>query len=272
LGLLLVRDGIALGREATTSLGRDGAAKELVASIGRVTGRVGVTTEQLAAHLQQASQNAAARIATLAEGVASATASSLLAFFFAILTMYFVLTREETIMAVAQQALPLRPEYTRKLLGDLREVGRKTLVGTVGSGVAQGVLATLGYWMAGLPSPVFFGAATAVLSLVPGVGAMLVWGPAAAALILLGHVGRGIFLLAWGLVIVGALNDYVIRPRLIGNHGGLPPLATFVALFGGAATMGLKGLIVGPVIVSLAFAVLKLYVEEARQRRASPLA
>jgi predicted PurR-regulated permease PerM len=96
---------------------------------------------------------------------------------------------------------------------------------------------------------------------------MLVWVPAGVVLIVLGNVGRGIFLLAWGALVVTSLNDYVLRPRFVAREGGLPPLATFVALFGGAASMGLKGLVVGPVLMSVAFAALKLYGEEAQQRR-----
>jgi predicted PurR-regulated permease PerM len=268
LGSLLIRDGTALGREVVTSLGSGGSIRAIVASVGRVTGRVGITTDELAARLRTFAEGAAARAGALAGGVASTTAQTLLAGLFAILSMYAILVHHEELTTTAEEALPLRPDYTRKLFGELRAVGRQTLVSTFASAIIQGVLATIGYWIVGLPRPVFFGAATAVLSLVPGVGSMLVFVPAAIALMVLGHAGRGIFLLLWGVLVVSALNEYVIRPRLVGRgQGGLPPLATFVALFGGVATMGVKGLIVGPVLMSLAFTVLKLYTEEARQRR-----
>jgi predicted PurR-regulated permease PerM len=265
---LLVHDGTQLGREVITSLGSGGSARAIVAALGRITSRVGITTEDLAARLRVLSEGAVTRAAALAEAVAATAADALLACFFGILTMYFILRNGERISAEAEDGMPLRRDYTHKLLVELRDVGRQTLVGTFGSGLVQGVLATVGYWIAGLPRPAFFGAATAVLSLVPGAGTMLVWAPAAIVLIVLGHVGRGIFLLVWGVLVVTSLNDYVIRPRFVGRQGGLPPLAMFVALFGGVASMGLKGLIVGPVLMSLAFAVLKLYAEEARQRRA----
>jgi predicted PurR-regulated permease PerM len=269
LGWILVHDGTALAHEVVASIGSGGSARAIIDSAGRVTSRVGITTEDLAARLRAVSQGAVSHAAALAAGVAATTAETLLASFFAILTMYAVLSREKKDMiTAAEQTLPLRPDYTRKLLDELRNVGRQTLLGTAGSGLIQGLLAAFGYWIAGLPRPAFFGAASAVVSLVPGVGTMLVWVPAGIVLIVLGHVGRGIFLLAWGALVVTSLNDYVIRPRFVSRGGGLPPLVTLVALFGGAATMGLKGLIVGPVLMSLAFAVLKLYAEEARQRRA----
>ena len=268
LAWLLIHDGTALGRELLASLGSGGTARSALASVGRVTSRVGISTDDLTARLRELSEGAVTRAAALAESIASTTGKALLGWFFAVLTMYTFFSRADEITTVAEQALPLRPEYTRKLFGEFRSVGRQTLVGTVGSGLMQGLLATIGYWIAGMPRPLFFGAATAVLSLVPGVGTMLVWVPAGAVLIALGHAGRGIFVLAWCTLIVTLLNDYVIRPRLLGREGGLPPLAMFAALFGGAETMGLKGLIVGPVVMSLAFAVLRLYADEARQRRA----
>jgi predicted PurR-regulated permease PerM len=266
---LLVRDGIALGSQAVASLGSGGTMRGVVTTVSRVTSRVGISKEELVARIRQLAETAVTRAAGIAESVASTTASALLAFFFAMLTMYFILTHWRGLSSEAQETLPLRPDYTRRLFEELRVVGRATLLGTVGSGFMQGVLATFGYWIAGLPSPLFFGAATALASLVPAVGTMLVWVPAGVVLILIGHAGQGIFLLVWGLAIVTALNDYVVRPRLVGHQEGVPALATFIALFGGVEALGLKGLIVGPVVMSVAIAVLRLYAEEARQRGAA---
>jgi len=83
---------------------------------------------------------------------------------------------------------------------------------------------------------------------------------------------RGILELIWGAVMVGILADYVIRPRLVGAAGHLPSIVTFAALLGGVQVFGLKGLIVGPVLMSLAIAVLRLYAIEARRRRSDLLA
>jgi predicted PurR-regulated permease PerM len=264
---LLVRDGIALGREAVSSLGSGGHASAVLASMGRITSRVGITSDDLAVRLRTLSEDALKWTTELARVVVTTTAGTLLEAFFCVVTMYFLLIQGDTTRLDAERALPLRPDYTRKLLHELREVGRQTLIGTVGAGMIQGLLATLGYWMGGLPRPLFFGAVTAIVSLVPGVGTVLVWLPAAIVQIASGHVVRGVVLIVWGLLVVTLLNDYVIRPLLLGRRQGLPPLAMFVALFGGIASMGVKGLIVGPVVMSLAFAVLKLYAAEASQRR-----
>jgi predicted PurR-regulated permease PerM len=183
------------------------------------------------------------------------------------LTMYSAFRHWPLISSRAQNVLPLRPEYTRSLLEEFRRIGRSTLLGTIVAGLAQGVLATVGYAIAGVPEPVFFGAMTAVASLVPAVGTLIVWVPAGVILMATGHVARGVLELAWGALAVVGVADYLIRPRLVGGEDGTPALVTFAALFGGVEVWGLKGLIMGPVVMLVAVAVLRIYVREEQARR-----
>jgi predicted PurR-regulated permease PerM len=101
---------------------------------------------------------------------------------------------------------------------------------------------------------------------VPAVGTLLIWVPAGLYLFATGHPARAIIELAWGAVIVVGFSDYVIRPRLVGDEQ-MPVLLTFLALFGGLEVLGLSGLIVGPVVMALAVAVLRLYAREEKARR-----
>jgi predicted PurR-regulated permease PerM len=234
-----------------------------------LTSRVGLSPQDLAHRLRSAAEGAAARAAGIAETIVAATASSLLALFFAMLTLHFILRNWQRIALRAQETLPLRPDYTRDLFDEFRRVGRTTLLGTILTGLAQGVFATVGYAVTRVPEPLFFGAATAVASLIPAVGTLLVWVPVGVVLIVTGHSIAGIAELAWASLTVVGVSDYVIRPRLVGGEGEMPSLITFVALFGGVEVFGLKGLILGPVVMSLAIAVLRLYAKEARALRAS---
>ena len=102
--------------------------------------------------------------------------------------------------------------------------------------------------------------------MLPLVGTLVVWVPVGIVLILSGHLGRGIGELVWGGVIVVALSDYVIRPRLVGTER-TPVLITLIALFGGLEVFGLNSIIVGPVLMSLAIAVLRLYAREVSSVR-----
>src|SRR5262249_30749474 len=108
---------------------------------------------------------------------------------------------------------------------------------------------------------------TAITSLIPAVGTMLVWVPAGVYLLLGGHTARAIIEFLWGAIMVVGLSDYVIRPRVVGDEA-IPALLVFIALFGGVYVMGLAGLIVGPVLMQLAVAVLRLYAREQREERA----
>ena len=268
LAWLLLAKGAALTRGWIASLGPGGQVGTLFNSVGHLTGRVGISPDELATRARALAESAATRAAAFAEALLSTTASSLLALFFAMMSMHFILRNWSAISLRAQETLPLRPEYTAGLFAEFRRVGRTTLLGTIGTGIAQGVLATIGYWISGVPEPLFFGAATAVASLVPAVGTMLVWVPVGVALILGGHATRGVLELGWGAVFVAGVSDYVIRPRLVGGTGEVPSLVTFAALLGGVEVFGLKGLLVGPVVMSLAIAVLRLYAREARTMRA----
>jgi predicted PurR-regulated permease PerM len=272
LGWLLVSKATALTQEWLASLGPGGPGGVVISAVGGVTGRLGVPAAELSTRARALAESTAAGAATVAEVIVAATASSALALLIAMLSMHFILRNWQRIALGAQETFPLRPDYTAGLLAEFRSVGRSTLLGTIGTGVAQGVLATFGFWISGVPEPLFFGAAAAVASLVPGIGATLVWAPVGTVLILVGHPGRGILELIWGAVVVGILADYVIRPRLVGAAGHLPSIVTFAALLGGVQVFGLKGLIIGPVLMSLAIAVLRLYAIEARRRRSDLLA
>ena len=265
---ILVHDGTILGHQFLASFSPGGEARRIVASVASLTSRVGISAENLEEKARTLVDGAVARSAGVAEAVASGAATFALAILFSMLTMFFILRQWPLVSATAQDTLPLRPEYTRKLFEEFRRVGRTTLVSTALVALVQGVLAAIGYLLCGLPRPLFFGALTTAASPVPGVGTMLVWVPAGVTLILLGHVGHGILLLAWGLVIVTGIPDYVLRPRLVGHESEMPAVLTFTALFGGVEVFGLKGLILGPLLMAMAIVALRLYADETRARRA----
>jgi predicted PurR-regulated permease PerM len=271
LGYLFITKGVSLTHDLLAELGPGGSASGVVEKVTAGAASLGFSSTVITAKVREGAAGAAERAAGIAELLASATASGLLGLFFAMLTMYFAFRHWPGISARAQAVLPLRPDYTRSLLEEFRRIGRATLLGTIVTGLAQGLLATIGYAVAGVPEPIFFGAMTAVASLIPAVGTLIVWVPAGVVLIVMGHAGRGVLVLAWSALVVVGVSDYVIRPKLVGGEGETPAIVTFAALFGGVEVWGLKGLIMGPVLVLLAVAVLRIYVreEEARHTKAA---
>jgi predicted PurR-regulated permease PerM len=184
--------------------------------------------------------------------------------FFALLTMYAVLRNWPRMVAAAVTVSPLDPAHTRAVLTEFERAGRATLTGTVVTGLAQGIFAGIGFWIAGVPQPAFFGAATAVASLLPGVGTLLVWVPVGIYLAATGHPGRATFEFIWCALTVVGVCDYVIKPRLV-RDDDTPVILVYIALFGGVEVLGLAGLIIGPIVMALAVAALRSYAREQRQ-------
>ena len=265
---VFVTQAVAFTAVVREGLKPGGALAAWVSTVTAWLGYFGISPDALVQRLRAAAGDIASGSASFAGTVASVTVGSLLGLFFALLTMHVILRHWARILTTVAEVSPLRREDTRALLEEFRTVGRTTLSGTVLTGVTQGALATIGFWVTGVPQPLFLGIATAIASLVPAVGTLLVWVPAGLYLLAIGSPGAGVVELAWGSLVVVGFSDYVIRPRLVGDEG-MPAILTFLALFGGLEVLGLPGLIAGPVLMALAVAVLRLYAREARGGRAS---
>jgi predicted PurR-regulated permease PerM len=262
LSTLLVTRGMALVGIVRALLAPGSAFRLFVDRIEARLTSLHVNVADLSAKIESELLSLGSRFAGVAAQVADLTFSALLTLFFMTMAAYFVLRHWATIRAQAELLLPFEQRHTHALLDQLRTVGRQVLLGTVVTGLLQGLLAAIGYWVTGVPEPAFFGALTALASLIPGVGSALVWITVGVVLVLSGHVGAGVVELAYGGLVVGIVADYVIRPRLVGNEQGVPAIVTFIALFGGVEVFGVIGLIVGPVIATLSWAILKTYAQE----------
>ena len=135
------------------------------------------------------------------------------------------------------------------------------MYGIIGTALAQGILIGVGLWLAGVPAPVFLGLLACFVTIVPG-AAPLVWLPAAIWLFYVGQTGWGFFMLAWGALLVGNI-DNIVKPYLIGRGSALPVLLVFLGMFGGALAFGFLGLFLGPTILAVGQAVLHAWVPQA---------
>ncbi|CAH0161208.1 hypothetical protein SRABI118_00764 [Massilia sp. Bi118] len=142
---------------------------------------------------------------------------------------------------------------------------RATVNGLVLVGLAEGVLLGIGYQFAGVPSAVLWAAATGVLAIIP-FGAPLAFGAVAALLLYQGNAAAAAAVAAWGFVVL-FVADHFVRPAIIGNATKLPFLAVLLGILGGVETLGLIGLFVGPVVMTL---FVTLWHEEKRFRHAPP--
>jgi predicted PurR-regulated permease PerM len=157
---------------------------------------------------------------------------------------------------------PLEEKYVSELIRDFEVLVRAVVAGSLASALVQTVLAGLGYWLAGLDSVFLLVGATLLMSMVPFVGAAVVWIPAGLWLILgEGQLGHGLFLLGWGTLVVSTI-DNLIRPWVLLEHASLHPLAAVIGVIGGAQALGPIGIFVGPLVVAFAQTLLQLLYRE----------
>lgn len=124
------------------------------------------------------------------------------------------------------------------------------MYGVVVLAVLQGVLGGLAFLVLGLPNPFVWGAVMVILSTIPVTGSFVVWVPAAVYLAATGEVGKAAVLAAWGLVVIGTV-DNLLRPAVMGQKARMHELLLFFAVLGGLAVFGVTGLVLGPVLVAV---------------------
>jgi predicted PurR-regulated permease PerM len=182
--------------------------------------------------------------------------------------LFFFLRDGAATVARLDRAIPLPEERKKSLADQLASVTRAVVLGTLVTALVQGALVGIGFAVVGLPSPVVFGALAGALSLLPIGGTALVWIPGAAVLAAQGRWPWAIGLALYGGVIVSALANNVLKPRLISGHAEVGTLPVFFGVLGGLAAFGLIGALLGPVVIALALALLR-WAEEGRRVSAS---
>jgi predicted PurR-regulated permease PerM len=134
----------------------------------------------------------------------------------------------------------------------------------------QGTLGGLAFWVVKLPNPFFWGVCMAFFSLVPVVGSGLIFVPAAIWLVVMGHWGKALVLLAI-CAGVSTIVDSLLRPLLLSGRAQLSGLTVFISVVGGVEVFGMLGLVLGPIVVATAAGLLDVYLQE-REREAEALA
>jgi predicted PurR-regulated permease PerM len=177
------------------------------------------------------------------------TVTFLLNLFIMLYAMFFFLLRGPQWIKQLAGYLPLTAEDRQNVLDRGLSVTRASLKGILVIGVLQGVLVGLAFWAIGLTGAAFWGTIVVVLSAVPGLGAPIIWLPAAFYLFLIDRSGAAIGLILWGALVVGTI-DNVLRPRIVGVEARMPDLLILLSTLGGIIMFGAVGIIIGPIIAA----------------------
>lgn len=157
---------------------------------------------------------------------------------------------------------PLSNKYDKEIFHKFKDVSFTTMASTFVSAITQGIIGAIGFLIAGFPA-FFPGIAIAFAALIPFVGTALVWVPISVYLLIIGKIWQGIFLIIWGIIIIGN-SDNLVRSYLIKKKAGVPPLFVFFSILGGLSLFGFWGIVFGPLIISLAVTIFKIYEMEYR--------
>ena len=167
-----------------------------------------------------------------------------------VVSMFFFLTDGPAMVVTLMKLSPLDDEYENELLADFETVSRAVVMATLLSALAQGLLAGIGYWIAGLHSVFLLMMLTTVLAMIPFVGSTAVWLPCCLWLYLFeDRLGAAVFLGIYGAGIVSTI-DNVIKPLVLHGQSRLHPLLALLSVLGGVNALGPIGILVGPMVVA----------------------
>ena len=168
----------------------------------------------------------------------------------AFMLLYFIFRDGERFMVSLRSSSLIPADDMDVIARETGEVISAVIYGVIFTAMLQGVLGGIGFWITGLPAPVLFGAVMFILAIIPFAGTALVWGPAAVYLLYYGMIGKGIFLIIWGLLAVGMIDNF-LRPYFISKRLGFHVVLSFIGIVGGMSAFGLLGVFLGPLLLAL---------------------
>lgn len=213
-------------------------------------------------------QTVSGRLAGWGESLIQGSLTSIATLLLTLYFLFYLLRDGEWFRAAIADAMPLSSGEFARLAESVRDTILASFYGTIAVAALQGLLAGLMFWWLDLPSPAFWGIVMGALAIVPFLGAFVIWAPVAIALAVSGEVGSALILTAWGLLVVG-LIDNVIYPILVGKRLSLHSLVSFIAILGGLALFGAHGIVLGPICLASTAMLHRIWRERRAQLAAS---
>jgi len=202
--------------------------------------------ERLASSALQGSQFLATKAFSFGQG----TFQFMLSFFLMLYLLFFLLRDGRELVARIRKAVPLSDNQKRRLFSKFTRVVRATVKGNIVVAATQGALGGIISAILGIPSAVLCGVLMAFLSLLPAVGAGVIWTPVAIYFLMKGLIVQGVILILYGVLVIG-LVDNILRPILVGKDTKMPDYVVLISTLGGLSLFGLNGFVIGPLIAAL---------------------
>ncbi len=228
-----------------------------------------LSTAQIIQSATEAAQGALQQAASLGGTLVLGAVNVVTSFGLTLFLLFFFLRDGKAMLQRGIRLIPMRRERKEDLAATLGGVTRAVVLGTLVTALVQGTLVGIGFAIAGLSSPLVFGAVGALAALIPVVGTALVWVPAAITLVAQGQNGWALFLTLWSVILVAG-SDNVIRPLIISGSSKASTLLVFVGLLGGIGVFGFAGIFMGPLVLTLVATLLQYADLELPRMAAAP--
>jgi predicted PurR-regulated permease PerM len=175
----------------------------------------------------------------------------------ALFTLFFLFRDREEILGSIRTLLPMTDAESAYFFERVRGMTHATIYGTLVVALIQGGLGGVMFLLLGLPSPVLWGFAMAVMAMLPGLGTLAIWLPAAIMLAAQGHWTKALILAGWGALVVSTI-DNLLYPMLVGREGRMHTLPVFLTIIGGLMVFGAAGIVLGPVTLAATVALIDI--------------
>jgi predicted PurR-regulated permease PerM len=222
---------------------------------------LGVDTNNLRERLSQTLVSASQFLAKETFTIGQNTFSFLISLALMLYLTFFLLRDGKTLVQLIIKALPLGDERERALFTKFAEVTRATVKGNLVVAIVQGALGGIIFWILDIPGPLLWGVVMAFLSLIPAVGAAIIWFPVSLYLYATGAWISATVLVAYGAIVIG-LADNVLRPILVGRDTKLPDYVVLFSTIGGIALFGINGFVIGPLVAALFMATWQIFMKD----------
>jgi predicted PurR-regulated permease PerM len=193
--------------------------------------------------------------------IASGTLRFVLGVFVMFYLTYYLLREQERLEQVVKELLPFDTNNSQKLMEDFYRISRGFVLGQGLTALLQGALGAIGFLIFGFPGAFLWGLVMATLSLVPVLGAFLIWVPAGILQIASGATVSGVGILIWGAVVVSCA-DNLVRPMIMKNMAGVHPVITLLGVFAGLSLFGFIGIVVGPLLFAMVLETARMFYRE----------
>ncbi len=218
-----------------------------LSNFGAVQGKIG-------AALTEGSQYLATQIV----GIGQSTFEFFISLAVMLYLAFFLIRDGDQLFLHVKKAIPLRQSHKRALFTKFTTVVRATVKGDILVAILQGALGGFIFWVLDIHAPLLWAVLMMFLSLLPAIGASLVWLPVSVYFFATGSIWQGVVLVLFGALVIG-LVDNILRPALVGKDTKMPDYVVLISTLGGIGILGLNGFVVGPAIAAMFIAVWDIF-------------